>query len=264
MKRPRLALPYSILAEADAVRLVAGEDFRYTLAASGLGAWLPALLRELDGVKTLDEVLARVPDDKRAAARGVVERLAGERVLVEGEPRLEPMAYGLAVSGSGPLGEALRAGAKASASGAVVSVLVQDRLDFESALAWSDERRRGASPFLWATTAPLTRAYVSPVFLPEDGPCLRCLVRHFERLSPAPEIHAALREHSRRGGELAAAPFADEGVAILAALVRWKAALLARDERPSAVFELHVLEVASLEVSAHRVLVDPEHGAHAR
>ena len=37
--RPRLALPYTVVAERDVVHLVAGEDHRYTLSGAGLEAW---------------------------------------------------------------------------------------------------------------------------------------------------------------------------------------------------------------------------------
>jgi hypothetical protein len=253
VKRPRLALPYSILVAKDTVRLVAGEDFRYTLTAPGLDAWLPDVLRALDGVKELDALL---PAARRDEARAVLERLEGERVIVDGPPRTEPASHGIELEGDAPrlaaaIGPSTRELARTERT---LRVLVQDRLDLRAALAWNEARRRGVDPFLWATTGPLTRAYVSPVFLPGEGPCLACLLDHFERLSPSPEIHAALRAHE---GALARADVPEDALAILGALVRWKVALLARPETPAAVYRLHVLEIASLEVSSHRVLVNP-------
>ena len=47
-------------------------------------------------------------------------------------------------------------------------------------------------------------------------------------------------------------------IAIRQQLAAWKVALLAQTEPPAAAFLLHVLEVKSLEVTAHPVLVDPE------
>ena len=35
-------------------------------------------------------------------------------------------------------------------------------------------------------------------FLPDAGPCLACLLTHFEKLSPAPELYADLRDHALR------------------------------------------------------------------
>jgi bacteriocin biosynthesis cyclodehydratase domain-containing protein len=101
------------------------------------------------------------------------------------------------------------------------------------------------------------RGYVSPVFLPDAGPCLGCLVRQFLRLSPAPEIYADLIEHARQGRPVEPVPFPAEGLAMLRSLVRWKAELLGRPEPPAALYRLHVLEVATLEVSSHRVFADP-------
>ena len=46
-------------------------------------------------------------------------------------------------------------------------------------------------------------------------------------------------------------------VVILAQLVAWKVRLLGREQPPSALYRLHVLEVATMEVSSHRVLIDP-------
>ena len=47
----------------------------------------------------------------------------------------------------------------------------------------------GDAPWLWVSTGAMSRGYVSPVFLPDAGPCLGCLLRHGRLLSPAREIH---------------------------------------------------------------------------
>jgi hypothetical protein len=86
----------------------------------------------------------------------------------------------------------------------------------------------GGAPWLWVTCVPLSRGYVSPIFLPDAGPCLACLLGHFERLSPAPEIYADLEEHARQGRPLAPAPFPERGIRILAELAGWKVELLER------------------------------------
>src|SRR5262249_25957750 len=56
-RRPRLALPFTILTTQDKVQLVAGEDFRYTLAGPGLQDWLPDWLAGLNGRVPLDAAL---------------------------------------------------------------------------------------------------------------------------------------------------------------------------------------------------------------
>src|SRR5712691_11205386 len=83
-RRPRLALPFTILTGRDTVRLVAGEDFRYTLTGPGLEAWLPAWLGALDGRTPLPELLGRLPEASRGAAQQLVDRLYSERVLIDG------------------------------------------------------------------------------------------------------------------------------------------------------------------------------------
>ena len=95
-RRPCLALPFTLLTAADTVRLVAGEDFRYTLTAPGLDGWLPPWLERLDGRRTLDETLLAIPAERRADAVRLAERLYGERVLIDGPPALEPDVIGRA------------------------------------------------------------------------------------------------------------------------------------------------------------------------
>ena len=282
MRRPRLALPFTVVEGQDQVHLVAGEDVRFALAGPGLERWAPALLATLDGRRTLEDLVAGLPAEQRAAARDLVLRLAGERAVVEAaaEDAHAPARFGLAVEGSGPLAEALAArvsaepeaaarSALASPSatrsgsagrapdGAAVAVLGQDRLDWSAALDFGRRARAAGRPAIVATTGPLARGLVSPVVLPDAGPCLGCMVRRFRALSPAPEVHDALLAHARAGRPVEPSPFPDDGVAILAALVRWKVDLLASDPAPAAPFRLHVLEAATLEVRAHRVFLDP-------
>src|SRR5690242_19338767 len=57
-RRPRLAHPFTILTAPGVVRLVAGEDFRYTLTGDGLEAWLPELLRRCTGRESVAELIA--------------------------------------------------------------------------------------------------------------------------------------------------------------------------------------------------------------
>jgi hypothetical protein len=65
------------------------------------------------------------------------------------------------------------------------------------------------------------------------------------------------------GGQFAAAPFPEAGLVILEELARWKIEQLSQPLPPAAVFRLHVLELATMEVSVHRVLSDPTcHDCH--
>jgi bacteriocin biosynthesis cyclodehydratase domain-containing protein len=265
-QRPCLALPFTFLTAPGRVRLVAGEDFRYTLEGDGLDDWLPAWLASLDGHEPLDKALDRLPEPHRPAAQHILERLAGERVVIDGPA---PMAHvpadrPLALEGPPTLLAGLAIPAGGDPSCPPVPVLCQDTLDFHAALAFNHRCLTGASPWFWLSCAPLARAYFSPAFLPDAGPCLECLFRSFRRLSPVPELYTELSEHGERGGPFTPAPFPHQGIALLGNLLRWKAELLARPEPPAALFRLHVLEAESLEVSAHRVLADPECPACAR
>ena len=137
-------------------------------------------------------------------------------------------------------------------------VLLQDRLDYDAALRFNRERLGERTPWLWATTGPMSRGYVGPLFLPDAGPCMACLFTTFHRLSPAPEIYDELIRHSRGGGEVRASPAPEHVVAVVRELVRWKEELAQQRESAAALFRLHVVEAATLEVSSHRVFVDPE------
>ena len=136
--------------------------------------------------------------------------------------------------------------------------LCQDRLDYDEALRFNRRCLESRTPWLWASTGPMGRAYVSPRFLPDAGPCLGCLLNHFRRLSPAAELYDALADHSRRGSEIAPVPFPQPAVAIVQQLLLWKAMLAEEPQAHSALYRLHVLEVATLEITSHRVFVDPE------
>jgi bacteriocin biosynthesis cyclodehydratase domain-containing protein len=255
--RPCLALPFTFLAAPDRVRLVAGEDFRYTLEGPGLDKWLPEWLPTLDGGRTLEEALAALPHEVWPAARQLVARLYGERVLIDGPAAAahRPRRSHLEVEGSGPLRDALT---PAPGDGEAVHVLCQDRLDYDEALRFNRCMLEGRAPWFWVTCGPLSRGYVSPAFLPDAGPCLECLLAGFRRLSPAPELYAELAEHAAQGRPLTPAPFPGPAVAVLLDLLRWKVELLTESAPPAALYRLHVLEVAALEVTAHRVFADPE------
>jgi bacteriocin biosynthesis cyclodehydratase domain-containing protein len=264
--RPKLALPFTVLRGDGVVRLVAGEDFRYTLAAPGLDAWLPDWLARFDGSEPLGRLLERLDDSRRADAAALVERLAGERVIVPAEApdAYRRGAYTIEPAGLGSLRDAVARPANGvatandeRAAGPLV-VFCQDRLDYHAALEFNRRLLDENRAWLWATTGPGGRGFVGPVFLPGAGPCLACVVRQFARLSPAPEIYEHLVEHAKSGGEVAPVPFPEDGVEILARLAAWKVALLARTEPAAAAFRFHVLEVADLTVSSYEPAADPE------
>ncbi len=242
----------------DTVSLVAGEDFRYTLTGPGLDAWLPAWLAGLDGRTPLDVALGRLPAALQATASQVADRLYGERFLINGTAAdaHQPVQFRLVIEGNAwwappPPGES-------GPASRPLPAFCQDTLDYDAALRFNRQCLDAGTPWLWATVGPMSRAYVSPLFLPDAGPCLGCLLGHFRRLSPAPDLYDDLTAHGRAGGSMAPAPFPAPAVAIVQQLLAWKAELAAASEATAALYRLHVLEVADLEVTAHRVWVDPE------
>ena len=267
-RRPRLAYPFTVLTDKGTVRLVAGEDHRYTLTAPEMDEWLPALLAEFTGRKTIAEILARLNPERREAAIGIARQLYGERVLVDGVAADTHVArsHRLVVGGSGKLRDLLEAH-PSTESGSPLRLLCQDRLDYEEVLAEQRQCRREKTPFLWASYGPMTRAYVSPLFLPDAGPCFGCLLRSFQRLSPTPEIYDALREQTLRGGTIEPVDFPREGLLVLQGLILWKLRQAEVEHCDPALYRLHVLELANFEVTTHRVFADPgcaECGIHSR
>jgi bacteriocin biosynthesis cyclodehydratase domain-containing protein len=261
--RVRLALPFTVLSEDGIVRLVAGEEFRYTLSAPGLDTWLPLLLGAANGAIPISELVGRVAQCHREDAYAAVERLLGERVLVEGSAIDEHIAASFAIrpEGEGAIREILERLPASESVTRTIPIYCQERLDYAAALSFNAKRLAEGTPWMWTTTGPMGRGFVSPAFVPHSGPCLACLLAQFERLSPAPELYGALVAHANAGRRIEPVPFPSEGVAILAHLVRWKVDLLARDEPNAAAYRLHVLEVASLEVTSHSVMANAECGA---
>jgi bacteriocin biosynthesis cyclodehydratase domain-containing protein len=256
-RRPRLALPFTILTGPDTVRLVAGEDFRYTLSSPGLETWLPDWLAGLDGTIRLDDTLARLPESHRAVARQIVDRLYGERVLIDGtaadahsagEPRIT-------IEGSAAWAATWDV---LNGDGSPLPVFCQDRLDYDEALRFNRRCLETATRWMWASTGPMGRAYIGPLFLPDAGPCLACLLNHFRRLSPAAELYDELSTHAAAGRPIPAVPFPAPAVEVVRQLIVWKAGLAREAQAPAALYRLHVLEVGTLEVTSHRVFVDPE------
>lgn len=240
MRKPRLAPGFTAIVDGDSLWLVAGEDVRYRLRLAD-PSWLAAVLAQCDGTRDVD-ALSSHPD-----ARATIERLYEERVLVEGTAAQGHVpAAGYRVLGDSKLG--LRS------TGDAIDVFVQDSLDHAALLAMNrrmlDERRR----WMWITTGPGGRAYVGPLFVPDAGPCAACVLVHFKRLSPAPELYDALLAH---GGSIAPTPFPEAALETVAALARWKLSLAA-NPMAAALYALHVIDVGDLTVTAHAPLIDVE------
>jgi bacteriocin biosynthesis cyclodehydratase domain-containing protein len=255
-RRPRLAPGFTVVRGPGVVWLVAGEDVRYRLGAAD-PAWLADLLARCDGRSTTADLAGSVAVAHRDDAAAVIARLLEERVLVDGTPAQAHVALPAAyrVTGTGVLADRLRTGERADAA---LEVYVQDRLDHAALLAHHTAALAAQRRWLWVTTGPGGRAYVSPLFVPGAGACAACLVLHFKRLSPVPELYDALIAHGAAGSAIAPSEFPDAAVDVTQAIARAKLALAAEPVAPSALYALHVVEVASLTVSSHEPIADPE------
>jgi bacteriocin biosynthesis cyclodehydratase domain-containing protein len=259
--RPRLAYAFTILPGDDAVWLVAGEDVRFALRGEGVASWLPAVLSACDGKRPLADVIARAPAANRADAANVIDGLIGERVIVDADVIAAhvaaPIGWSVDDDSDGALADALRA----RAGGGAIVVHAQDTLELATTLAANARRIAAGERWLWASIGPEARALVGPLFLPDAGPCFECLIGHFRLRSPVPALYELVAAHA---GPFARAAFDPAALAVVADLVAWKLSLVAREPAPAALYALHVVEVATLEVSSHRVLIDPECPACAR
>ena len=256
----RFAFPFAILARPDTVRLIAGEELRYTLRSPSLDEWLPQFLRSFQEEIEWRSLLNQLPSELHEPALQIITRLYSERVLLEGNGESEPISSPVrcVVEGSGNLSERLRAAVPAvSGSAAHVAVLGQESLDYATALDFNRRARRSsAAGWLWVSCGAMGRGFVSALFRPQSGPCLECLIRNFQRLSDTPAIYEHLIEHSRSGGQMPQACFPAAAIDFLAALARWKIERSAETEPPSGVYRLHVVEVDTMECTTHRVFRD--------
>ena len=260
-ERIRFAFAFAILTKPDTVRLVAGEELRYTLRSPSLDQWLPGFLSGFEHDAEWRPLLKQLPCERQQQALEIISRLYGERVLLEGNGDHSHMPSPLpwVVEGSGELSERLRGAVPAVSANAVrLAVFCQDALDYAAALDFNRRcRRSDAAGWLWISCGPMGRGFVSSVFRPHAGPCLGCLIRNFQRLSPAPEIYEHLIEHSCAGGEIPPVPFPAPALDLLAALARWKIESSAQSEPSVGVYRLHVVETNTMECTTHRVFRDP-------
>jgi len=260
-ERIQFAFPFAILTQPDTVRLVGGEEFRYTLRSPALDQWLPRWLGNFERSTEWLPLLQQLPGEHQPPALEIITRLYGERVLLAGNGETpQPAApFRWVVEGSGSLCGRVQAGAPpVAASAPTVAVLCQDSLDYAAALDFNrHSRKSGAAGWMWISCGPLGRGYVSSVFRPRAGPCLGCLFRNFKRISPAPEIYGHLVEHAQAGGKIPPVPFPATALDLLAGLARWKLESSAQADPTAGVYRLHVLETMTMECTAHRIFRDP-------
>src|SRR5258706_6144643 len=104
-KQIQFAFPFAILTRPDTVRLVAGDEFRYTLRSPSLDQWLPRFLGSFDHEAEWRPLLKQLPGERQQQALEIITRLYGERVLLEanGNHSHTPSPVHWVVEGSGKL-----------------------------------------------------------------------------------------------------------------------------------------------------------------
>jgi bacteriocin biosynthesis cyclodehydratase domain-containing protein len=255
---PKLALPFTILTEKNKVRLIAGEDFRYTFTAPNLETWLPQLLNNIDGNTSVKTLLEKLSFNDTQPVLDLINRLYGERILIDGlgQKALVSKPFSLKFFGKGAIFENLKETHQTTTENSdYISILCQEDLNYYELLEFNKQALKGTQPWLWVSYGAISRGFVSPIFLPQSGPCLACLLSQFQRLSPMPE---ELINYGKENKEFKAASFPEAGLDILKALALWKLSLFSQSTEQIPIYRLHVLETQSLEVSSHRVFTNPE------
>ncbi|MFN9373005.1 MAG: TOMM precursor leader peptide-binding protein [Planctomycetaceae bacterium] len=274
---PRLLPGSTVIAAEQVVHLIAGEDFRFTIQTGDATEVIARVLRGCQGIRPLEDLLAGLNPAEQELAIRIVERLRSERMLFDG-PALPPpetpwrieiegtgvlaqRARGLWPSPAGtichPLGGSTTPNNPNPAGVSLVRVLVQQDLDLAQVLEFNRRQLAGeADAWLWVTTGPLARGYVSPVILKRGRPCLECLLRHFRRLSPAPQLYDALERPGEPTQFVPGEP-AEPLARIVLEIAGWKLRRLGQAPAAASQFALHVVEAETLETALHPVWLDP-------
>jgi len=274
---PRLLPGSTVIAAEQVVHLIAGEDFRFTIQTGDATEVIARVLRGCQGIRPLADLLAGLNPAEQELAIRIVERLRSERMLFDGPPLPPPeVPWRIEIKGAGILDQRARelwlsmSGALCQTSGgtttpnnpnpagvSVVRVLVQQDLDLAQVLQFNRRQLAGeAEAWLWVTTGPLSRGYVSPVILKRGRPCLECLLRHFRRLSPAPQLYDAL-ERPREPAQFVPGEPAEPLARIVLEIAGWKLRRLGQAPAAASQFALHVVEAETLETALHPVWLDP-------
>lgn len=243
---PRLAWPCTVAARGGEVWLIAGEDIRFSFRLPGGEDWVRAMLDQCDGAQTSTDVIASVPEPNRGQAEALLDRLISERVVLEEAPLPDPV-QGFRLLGTGAV--AARLHEHQSETG-TVEVYCQDDLNYKALLEQNRRALDARQSWMWVSTGPSSRAYVSPLFIPH-GPCAACLLQRFQLLSPCPEIYDLL---SADGPTFVSAEFPEHALEVVSSLTQWK---LQQSPHSPALFQLHVVEVGDLSTSVHSLARDP-------
>jgi len=274
---PRLLPGSTVIAEDSVVHLIAGEDFRFTIQTGDAAPAIARVLRGCLGLHPLADLLIGLTAAERDLALRIVDRLRSERMLFDG-PVLPPpeIPWQIQIEGTGVLVQRARElwlpendANRPSAEGErtlnapnrrnppVVRVLVQQDLDLAQVLEFNRRQlAEEADAWLWVTTGPLARGYVSPVLLKWGRPCLECLLRHFRRLSPAPQLYDVLERPAEPMRFVPGEP-AEPLARVVLEIANWKLRRLGQSPAAASQFALHVVEGETLETTLHPVWLDP-------
>jgi len=274
---PRLLPGSTVIAAERVVHLIAGEDFRFTIQTGDATEVIARVLPGCQGDRPLADLLTGLNPAQRDLALRIVDRLRSERMLFDGPPLPPPETpWQIEIEGASILAQRARelwpstAGALCQFLGgsttpnnpnpagvSLVRVLVQQDLDLAQVLEFNRRQLAGeAEAWLWVTTGPLSRGYVSPVILKRGRPCLECLLRHFRRLSPAPQLYDALERPGEPAQFVPGEP-AEPLARIVLEIAGWKLRRLGQAPAAASQFALHVVEAETLETALHPVWLDP-------
>lgn len=256
--------PFSLVFEPGRLHLIAGEDVRYSLVIPEGQTWIAEWLSSFSQPHTVQQKIAALAASDQPMARGLLDRLCEERILVPATALQahQARACRMVAVGEGEWPEAFRMGTPVfevhpAAEPRPVQVLFQDRLDYDEALQFNQRQLQGSAPWMWVSSGAGARGYVSPIFLPHIGPCLGCLLLHFQERSSTPWVYDAMVLHKQRGGEIKPMPFSVSARNVLQHLAQWKWEEYAKADPSPGVYQLHVLELDAFEITSHEVWSHP-------
>jgi len=272
---PRLLPGSTVIAEDSVVHLIAGEDFRFTIQTGDATPAIARVLRGCQGDRPLADLLAGLDPAQRDLAPSDC-RPSAVRTDALRRPAPPSTRDSLANRNRGgqhprPAGPGVVAVHRWSALSVSGGKHNAEQPQPRRCLARSragpagSRPRPGAgiqSPAIGGRGRGLALGHHGPPLArvcqpghPQTGPPLS-RVRHFRRLSPAPQLYDVLERPAEPIRFVPGEP-AEPLARIVLEIANWKLRRLGQSPAAASQFALHVVEGETLETTLHPVWLDP-------